>query len=329
MQLAKSAMLVSANVVNGGLLGERKDDKASALIEDTYNVAERRTKASKFLIDRKHKSVKQVVAASQRVREVVYKYTMPWGDDKTRLLPIKLIDTFKVKIGTALAELEEARENYLTHYPSLVSDSERDLAELFDRSQYPTVEKARLLFKSKVTYWPIPDSAHFIAEIAEESANEAREMIKREIEDRLIEASYDMVRRAKEVVSIYVDKLENYKPAKAVEDEYGNKKRNRKGVVEKEASNGTAFRDSLVENVKETARLIENMNLTGNPEIAKVVKDLNRLSGFAAYHLRKSDNIRAQALSAGQQMLVNLTMLDLKDQEVSDMVTDASDYMDM
>ncbi len=289
MQLAKTAMLVSANVVNGGLLGERKDDKASALIEDTYNVAERRTKASKFLIDRKHKSVKQVVAASQRVREVVYKYTMPWGDDKTRLLPIKLIDTFKVKIGTALAELEEARENYLTHYPSLVSDSERDLAGLFDRSQYPTVEKARLLFKSKVTYWPIPDSAHFIAEIAEEAANDAREMIKREIEDRLIEASYDMVRRAKEVVSIYVDKLENYKPAQPVKDEYGKKKRNRKGVVEKEASNGTAFRDSLVENVKETARLIENMNLTGNPEITKVVKDLNRLSGFAAYHLRKSD----------------------------------------
>jgi len=331
MQLAKSAMLVSANVVNGGLLGERKDDKASALIEDTYNVAERRTKASKFLIDRKHKSVKQVVAASQRVREVVYKYTMPWGDDKTRLLPIKLIDTFKVKIGTALAELEEARENYLTHYPSLVSDSERDLAELFDRSQYPTVEKARLLFKSKVTYWPIPDSAHFIAEIAEESANEAREMIKREIEDRLIEASYDMVRRAKEVVSIYVDKLENYKPTKPVIDENtGYKKRHwRTGKVETEASNGTAFRDSLVENVKETARLIENMNLTGNPEIAKVVKDLNRLSGFAAYHLRKSDAIRAQALTAGQQMLVNLTMLDLKDQEVSDMVTDASDYMDM
>lgn len=323
MQLAKSAMLVSANVVNGGLLGERKDDKASALIEDTYNVAERRTKASKFLIDRKHKSVKQVVAASQRVREVVYKYTMPWGDDKTRLLPIKLVDTFKVKIGTALSELEEARENYLTHYPSLVSDSERDLAELFDRSQYPTVEKARLLFKSKVTYWPIPDSAHFVAEIAEEAAKEARDMIKREIEARLLDATYDMVRRAKEVVSTYVDKLENYKPTKPQKKYLGTV------LQEKEASNGTAFRDSLVDNVKETARLIESMNLTENPEIHKVIKDLNRLSGFAAYHLRRSDNIRAQALTAGQQMLVNLTMLDLEDQEVSDMVTDASDYMDM
>jgi hypothetical protein len=326
MQLAKSAMLVSANIVNGGLLGERKDHKASALIEDTYNVAQRRTKASKFLIDRKHKSVKQVVAASQRVREVVYKYTMPWGDDKTRLLPIKLVEIFRVKIGTALAELEEAREDYIHHYPALVAASERDLAELFDRGQYPAPDKVRALFKSKVTYWPIPDSSHFVAEIAEEAAKEARTNIEREIEARLLEATYDMVRRAKEVVSTYVDKLENYKPAiKKVKPTA----RNGWSQGVDEPSNGTAFRDSLVDNVKETAKLIESMNLTNNSDINKVVKDLKRLAGFVPYHLRKNEVIRSAALSAGQEILINLTMLDLKDQEVTDMVSDTSDYMDM
>ncbi len=303
MQIAKSAMLVSASIVNGGLLGERKDDRASALVESTYNVAQRRAKASKFLIDRKHKSVKQVVAASQRVREVVYKFTMPWGDDKVRLLPIKLADTFRVKLNSAIAELEEAREDYLQHYPSLVASTER----------------ARDLFKTKVTYWPIPESNHFIAEVSEEAAKEARDSIKREIEERLLEATYDMVRRAKEVVSIYVDKLENYKPARTVKGK----------PHEVEPSNGTAFRDSLVDNVKETARLVESMNLTNNPEITKVVLDLKRLAGFAAYHLRKSDDIRARALTTGQEILINLTMLDLKDQEIASMVAKTSDYLDM
>src|SRR6266436_5319924 len=173
MQLAKSAMLVTANIVNGGLLGERRDNMASLLVENTYNTAHRRTKASKYLIDRKHKSVKQVIAASQRIREVIYRYTMPWGDDNSRLLSVKLLGTFREKLNPAITELNEARENYIQHYPALVSASERDLGELFDRSQYPPANQIGDLFTTKVSYWPIPESHNFIAEISEEAAKEA------------------------------------------------------------------------------------------------------------------------------------------------------------
>src|SRR6266446_5508483 len=309
MQLAKSAMLVSANIVNGGLLGERRDNVASLLVENTYNTAHRRTKASKYLIDRKHKSVKQVLAVSQRVREVIYRYTMPWGDDNSRLLSVKLLETFREKLNPAIMDLNEARENYIQHYPALVAASERDLGELFDRSQYPSADQIRGLFTTKVSYWPIPESNNFIAEISAEATKEAKEGIEREIEQRLLEATYDMVKRAKEVVSTYVDRLERFQPA--------------------DDDNGTiqqgAFRDSLVGNVRQTANLIERMNMTNNPQINKVVLDLKRLSGFAAWALRKRTGIRNQALSAGKEVLINLTMLDLKDQEVSDMVADTSD----
>lgn len=321
MQLAKSAMLVSVGIVNGGLLGERRDNTASLLVENTYSVAHRRTKASKYLIDRKHKAVKRVVAASQRVREVVYRYTMPWGDDKSRLLPIKTADEFRVKIAKALAELEEAREQYIQDYPALVSASERDLGELFDRSQYPSMDKIRDLFTSKVTYWPFPESNHFIADISAKAAKEAKASIKSEIEQRLIAATHDMVRRAKEVVVAFVDKLEKF------------------SVDPETNKSNITFRDSLVDNISDTAQLIERMNLTNNPQIKKVVLDLKRLANFAPGKLRavslNAHNAevyatnRQIALSAGQEILINLTMLDLKDKEVSDMVSGASDYMDM
>src|SRR6266446_10654771 len=126
MQLAKSAMLVSANIVNGGLLGERRDNVASLLVENTYNTAHRRTKASKYLIDRKHKSVRQVVAASQRVREIIYRYTLPWGDDKSRLLSVKLLQTFREKLNPAIIELKEGREDYIQPHRALVGTSELD-----------------------------------------------------------------------------------------------------------------------------------------------------------------------------------------------------------
>ena len=310
MQLAKSAMLVSVSIVNGGLLGERRDNVASLLVENTYSVAHRRTKASKYLIDRRHKAVKQVVAASQRVREVVYRFTLPWGDDKSRLLPVKLADVFRDKINVAVLELQEARENYIQHYPALVAASERDLGELFDRSQYPQANQIGDLFTTKVSYWPIPESNNFIAEISEEAAKEAKNSIESEIEQRLIDATYDMVKRAKEVVSIYIDKLEKFRI---------------KGDDGKSENN---FRDSLVDNLKDTAHLIEQMNMTDNPQINKVIKDLRRLYGFSAWGLRKRHDIRDKALSAGKEVLLNLTMLNLKDQEVSDMVEGTSDYMD-
>jgi hypothetical protein len=312
MSLSKSAMLVSLNIVNGGLLGERRDNTASLLVEETYNTAHRRTKASKYLIDRKHKSVKQVVAASQRVREILYRYSMPWGDDKARLLPVKTADEFRDKIGIAIAELEEAREDYIQNYPALVADSERDLGELFERNQYPSVEQVRSLFTVKVAYWPIPESNHFIAEISLNAAQEAKESIEREIEQRLLEATYDMVRRAKEVVVAFVDKLEKFRLGPDGKPE-------------------VTFRDSLVDNIRDTAQLIERMNLTNNPQIKKVVLDLERLCVHSPEFLRlgAGSDIRLQAISAGQEILINLTMLDLKDQEISGMVNDTSDYMDM
>lgn len=313
MNLAKAAMLVSVSVINGGLLGERRDATASNLVQTTYGTAERRTKASKYLIDRRHKSVKRLVAASQRVREVVYRYTVPWGDDKSRLLTVKLIDEFKVKLSTAIAELQEAREDYIQEYPALVSASERDLGELFDRSQYPNTNQVRDLFKTRVVYWPMPESNHFVADISDGAAKEAKEAIEREIEQRLLEATYDMVKRAKEVVSTFVDKLEKFR-------------------VDENGKPEVTFRDSLVDNINDTAQLIERMNLTENPQIKKVVLDLKRLGQYYPNSLRSKrigEKVRERAISQGQEILINLTMLDLKDEEVTSMVADTSDYMDM
>ena len=313
MQLAKNAMLVSVSIVNGGLLGERRDNTASLLVENTYNTAHHRTKASKYLIDRKHKSVKQVVAASQRVREVAYRYSMPWGDDKSRLLPVKTADEFRSKVSVALMERQETIEQYILDYPALVSASERDLGELFDRSQYPSLDQVRNLFTAKVAYWPIPESNNFIADISEAASKEAKESIEHEIEQRLLEATYDMVRRAKEVVVAFVDKLENFR-------------------VDENGKPQTIFRDSLVENIRDTAQLIERMNLTDNPQIKKVVLDLKRLVTMTRIqNIRNSawrDSYIAASLKSGQEILMNLTMLDLKDQEVTEMVADASDYME-
>lgn len=307
--LAKTAMLVSVQIVNGGLLGERKDTTATQMVEDTYNIAHRRAKASKYLIDRKHKAVKGVVAASQRVREVVYRYTVPWGDEKMRLLPVKVYDEFKEKLDVAMAELMAAREDYLHVYPALISASERDLGGLFDAGQYPSITKARSLFSDKVQYWPFPESNNFIADISKAAAQAAKDAMDAEVDARLTEATRDLVRRAREDVESFVEKLTQYK-----RDANGNLF----GV----------FRDTLVTNLEDTANLIYRMNITGNNDINEIVRQLRTLTKFTANELRDSEFIRGDQIRDGSKLLEKLKYMETADKDIADLVAGASDYMD-
>src|SRR5215469_7370003 len=72
MSLQSSAMLVGVTLKLGGLLGERRDAGASAMVAEKYSAAEKTCKASKYLINRQHKAVKAVQAAAQRIRDCGY-----------------------------------------------------------------------------------------------------------------------------------------------------------------------------------------------------------------------------------------------------------------
>ena len=307
--LAKNAMLISANVINGGLLGERRDATATELVENTFFVTQRRTKTSKWLIDRKHKSVRRCVASAQRIREIIWHHTMPWGHDKMRLVPVKIHAELAGKLETAIADLKDAWDEFIIAYPSLVAASERELGGLFDRSQYPSADRARTLFKVSINYWPLPDPGQFLAEIAKDAADEAKAAIGLEIETRLLEGSQDMLRRARETIETMVSKLEKYVPVF-------------EGKVE------GVFRDSLIDNVRDMAGLIEKLNLTDNREINEIATKMLRLSAHSAQALRDRTSLRVNAVQSGKELLAKLDNLDLRDKEVNDILAGVSDYLE-
>src|SRR5258705_1489144 len=304
MDLAKSAMLVSVTIINGGLLGERRDKTATGYVERKFNLHDRRAKASKFLIDRKHSKVKAVVDASQRVREIVYKYSLPWGDDKTRLLPVAVHEEFVRKISDAEHELRLAWEDYLQVYPALIADSERELGDLFDRTEYPSPVRAKDMFRFKLTYWPMPSTGHFVADIAKEAVAQATSQMSLEIETRLKEAAMTMVNRAKEIVGIFVERLESYKST----------------------ADGKLIRDSLVNNCLEISELLNDMNITENEDIKLMARSIRRLGNLTAGELRDSPRVRGTAIKYGKEILAKAVELDTLDLEVSGMVAEAAEY---
>jgi hypothetical protein len=305
--LAQNAMLVSVNITNGGLLGERKNAKATALVHKTYSIADKRAKASTYLIDRKHPKVKAVVAASQRVREVLYKYTLPWGDDNTRLLAANLHDEFSKKMREAETELREAWDKYLQVYPSLIADSERKesgLGGLFDATQYPSVRKARELFAFKLTYWPVPSAGSFIADISDEAAKKAKAEMGLEIETRIKDATRDLVDRARQAVATFVDRLQSFQ---------------KKG-------DGKIIKDILISNLREMSQLINSMNITNNRDISEMAYKIERVCRYSGEVYRRRPDILSDGIFLGKQLLEHEIDLDNLNHQVADMVAEASEY---
>lgn len=306
VDLQKRAMLITLSIRLEGLLGERRDKAASELVESTYSVASKRAKASKYLIDRKHPKVKAVIAAAQQVRAVVYRYTFPCGDSGLRLLPIKAFPDFKNRVHAAMEDLKATQEAYLLAYPSLVAASESELGGLFDRSQYPSVERVKHMFKCGVQFLPMPDSGHFVADIANDAANEIRESIARDNERRIQEAVNDLIDRVEKSISFYVDKLSTYE----------NEGDNVRGI----------FRDSLVANIQDMATLVRQLNVTDNPGILALATQIDRIGTVAASELRESKDKREAMVAQGQTLLAKLDSYRQMDVVVDEHIDSVADY---
>ncbi len=310
MELAKRALLVSVTIRLEGLLGERRDKQASELVTSTYSAQSKRAKASKFLIDRRHPKVKAVIAAAQQVRAVAYRYTFPWGDSGLRLLPVKAHPLFATKMDEALRDLKATQAEYLLYYPSLVKASESELGRLFDLSQYPEPERVANLFKSGVEYWPMPEGGHFVADIAAESAKEARDTLTKANLERTNEAVNDLIGRVERTVQMYVDKLAAYKPKAGDTD----------GRIE------GIFRDSLVENVADMSRLIKALNFTDDAGLNGLATQVDRLARHTASSLRDDKDIRTSMISEGQALINKLDSFRKVDTEVDNLIASIADY---
>lgn len=308
--LEKRAMLISVNVTLGGLLGERRDRGASEMVSKAYQANAKRTKTSKYLIDRTNKKVKAVVAAAQRIRDTGYKYTFPWGDTKLRLLPVKAHDKFQAAIEQDRVHLQETIDDYIKIYPQLVDESRQNiigLGGLFDGTQYPAQSQLKSLFNHSVEYWPVPQGGNFVADIAQEAADEARKALTDANEVRAKAAVNDLIDRVETAVASYVDKLAAYKETDL-------------GVV-------GIFRDSLVGNISEMADLIKSLNFADNPDIDMLANQVSRLARHSAEILRDRESTRKSMIQEGQTLLSRLDSYRQVDSEVSQIIDAVGDYM--
>jgi hypothetical protein len=311
MQLQKQCVLQARRCSLAGLLGQRKDLAATGLIAQRFSSAQKAVSGIKYLINRQNRQVKDVVSAGQAFREAGYGYSFAWGDTKgLRLVPCKAEPQVRAETDKAEARFWDAVDKYVAVYPELVREAElktTGLGLLFDAEEYPAKRKIRGMFQCATEYMPVPESKHFVAELAEDVANDAREQLTKTIALRANEAVNDIVARVETGVGDYLDKLGRYK----VTDDR----------VEQ------TFRDSINSNVTALAELVRKLNFSDDPGLDNLAEQISRLARYSAERLREDGVTRNSMINEGKSLIAKLDGFRKIDNEVDNIIAGVADYV--
>lgn len=273
--IGSNAMLVELNIP---LWTARKMDKKVS--EEVDNAKGTRARGGNY-----HKNLLAGSDKLERIQKIAgaartwhYENTLPWTDKGARLLPMKSFFDYKQTLNNFEIQFTQAVNDFCIEYPQLVSKSAFTLGGLFDRDEYPDVEKVRNKFGFKYSFSPVPEAGDFRVDVEEEALNELKEQYESMYKKKLDEAMQDAWQRLHDVLTHMSQKLDFSDDAV---DENGNKIKR------------SPFHTSTITNAVELCGLLTKLNITNDPKLEAARQQLERaLVNIDADTVKESQEIR-------------------------------------
>jgi hypothetical protein len=263
ISIASSAMLVELNISTW--TARKLDKKVSAEVDLAKGTKTSAVNVNKNLLAGTG-FLDTITKYAANARAWHLSQTLPWSDNGLRLLPITNFVAYKEQLNTLESNFNALVEKFLVAYPNLISASAFQLGDLFNRDEYPDVDKIAKKFKFGCNFLPVPMAGDFRIDINEEAKQELVNSCQQAYEERLNNAMRDAWSRLHEHLLRMSERLEN--------DEKGNNK---------------VFRDSLVENAVELVNLLKHFNLTQDPSMEQARAELyDAIKNHDAESLRKN-----------------------------------------
>lgn len=241
----------------------KHDPSVSAEVERTHS-AKNAGRYNKLLIDRAH--LADIDALGNQLRAFHYKHTLPWSDKGARILPSKLFMTYQDGFNDLRDKRNAAVDKFIELYPSLVADARTRLKTMFDPFDYPDVSQLRQSFGVDLEIMPVPSAEDFRVGVLNDQMQSAiRRDILQKLEQRVKQANQDCWARVNEVVGRIAEQCSKPK--------------------------GRIY-DSLMDNARDLALVIDGLNITDDPNITAIGDDLRALI-VDPEDLRKSATTRA------------------------------------
>jgi hypothetical protein len=267
--IATSAMQVELNI--SCWTARKLDKKVSEEVDTAKNTKVKAGNYHKHLLAG-NPHLDAVVKYAAKVRLWNTRQTIPWSDSGSRIVTMENLFNggYKRQLDDHKIEFERLAANFINVYPTLISAAAFQLGDLFDRDEYPEVEKIANKFKFNYSLIPIPTSGDFRVDIAEQAKAELIADYERQFNERLNNAMRDVWDRLYDCLSHMSERLAS--------DDEGKRK---------------VFHGTLLTNATELISLLSRLNITNDPKLEQARRDLQAaLTNTDITALKESDYIR-------------------------------------
>lgn len=273
MKLNDRALLVSLSISQW--TARKLDKKATKEVADINRASTSAGRYNKSLLPL-NDLLANVHQKTGVIREKFAKNTLPWGIDGTRMLPSANYLQFMQDFRKEKAEWQSLVTTFLDNYEYLVAEAKRWLGDLYDEKDYPSKESITNKFNMDMGIFPVPSNDFRVALSSDELTR-----IQEDLESRMAtvqqEAMNDCWHRLYKHVEHITEKLSDPK---------------------------NIFRDSMIENARETCDLLTRLNIAEDPNLEAMRQQVERkLLDHHPDTLRNDLDVRQDAAEEARKIM--------------------------
>jgi hypothetical protein len=271
--LSERCMLAKARV--GTWSGTLYDPNVTEEVREHHAAEQGAGRYNKQIVARKFlHPVTSKVSAATRAHRVL---TLPWADDGPRILSNQAYNIWAQQMRLARQDIQATAKDVASKRGEMMAEARQRLKGMFNDDEYPSAEEIEQKFYLDTEIMPMPEAQDFRAQLSDEAVKGIVKDIERRSKEHLEAAVADIYTRVGTCVGRMVERLKGYEPAT---DEEGAKYN---------------FKDSLIYNIKEVADLIPMLNVTADPKLDALGKQLvDDLVQHSPEELKANPKLRAQ-----------------------------------
>lgn len=273
--LQNKAMLVDLTIHQW--TARKYDKKATTEVETTYS-AKNAGRFNKQLVAKS--ALLLIGRKANELRDFHYSKTLPWSDTGPRLLPSELFMEYRAGVRRLRDEFNALVSLFVKDYPNLIADAQRHLGQLFNQADYPPVSEMYSRFYVGWDITPVPSGSDFRVDMADYERAEIQQDIEQRMAERQSRATRECYVRVKEVLE-----------------------RMKKQCVE----SNTRVTDAVVSDAHEIAVTLDKLNITGDPELTRLGREMREGLLVGAETLRTDTHIRKEVGDRASELLNSVT----------------------
>ena len=266
--LSSSSILVDLHI--SCWTGRKMDKKVSAEIDADKNTT---VKAGNY-----HKSLlagalelEAIGKHAAGIRNWLTVQTLPWSDTGTRLISTARLLGFQAELSIREQEYWALVGNFLTVYDQLVQAAQFRLGDLFDADEYPSRDAIAAKFDFTYVFSPVPEAGDFRVDIGNEGLAELAAQFEKHQNKFIEQAMADLWERLRTITTQLSNQLR----------------------INRDSGEKGKLYQSTLDNALELCEMLKSMNITNDPKLEKIRKELRMtLDGVDLKELKKNEYAR-------------------------------------